>query len=369
VSLLATGAVVGDEDRYVIEAEIGRGGMQEVYRAIDDKLQRTVALKVPQDARVARRFRESAVISAKVNHPNVAKTLDYFEDAATRFYLVEELVDGPNLRGITTRFDRFDPHAVAHVLHHLARGVAASHRVGVVHRDLKPSNILVEGGLAFRAVKITDFGIAKMAGEEIGNAVAGGDETTQSSRTARGALPYMAPEIIDQPRVPSPPADVWAIAAIAWELLTGKAPFGSGLRAVQAILSGVKPALASAITDHRQFGPLSQTVGDLMLQCFEQNPANRPSAQELAALCDDVCYLPLVRDVGVVENYVARSFGFIRRDGTPGVFFHANNVLGAPPAVGTAVWYSKFDGKPKPRAIPVVPMKPEANEGDEPVVV
>jgi eukaryotic-like serine/threonine-protein kinase len=364
VSLLSIGSSVGDDDRYVIEVEIGRGGMQEVYRVLDDKLQRQVALKVPQDAKVARRFRESAVISAKVNHPNVAKTLDYFEDGDGRFYLVEELVDGPNLRHIASRFERLDPHAVVHVLHHLARGVAASHHVGVVHRDLKPSNILIAGGLAFDAVKVTDFGIAKMAAEEIGDAVSGGEDTTQSSRTARGALPYMAPEVIDHPRTPSPPADVWGIAAIGWELLTGQAPFGSGLRAVQFILSGPKPTLAPEITAHRQFGPLSQAVADLMLRCFEIDPTARPTAEELAALCDDLCYLPLDREVGVVDNYVVRSFGFIRSEGNESVFFHAQNVLGPRPPEGTNVWYSKFDGSPRPRAIPVVPMKPNASSAD-----
>src|ERR1041384_6157592 len=137
--------------------------MQEVYRARDVVLERLVALKVPQDARVARKFRDSAVISARVNHPNVAKTLDYFEESGGKFYLVEELIQGENLREVSVKFERLDPHTVAHVLHHLARGLAAAHRVGVVHRDLKPSNIMVVGGLAFLGLKITDFGIAKMA--------------------------------------------------------------------------------------------------------------------------------------------------------------------------------------------------------------
>jgi eukaryotic-like serine/threonine-protein kinase len=364
VSILAVGGCVGDDDRYVIEDEVGRGGMQEVYRALDDKLQRPVALKVPQDAKVASRFRESAVISAKVNHPNVAKTLDYFEDDEGRFFLVEELIEGPNLRQVATRFERLDPHAVSHLLHHLARGVAASHRVGVVHRDLKPSNILVAGGLAFEAVKITDFGIAKMAEKEIGDAVSGGDETTQSSRTARGALPYMAPEIIEHPRTPSPPADVWAIAAIAWELLTGHAPFGSGLRAVTAIVSGNKPTLSKEITAHNQFGPLALSVGNVILRCFEQAPASRPSAEQLVTLCDELCYQPLVREVGVIESYPRPTFGFIRSNGSDSIFFHVKNVLGARPPQGTDVWYSKFDGNPNPRAIPVVPMKPDANAAD-----
>jgi serine/threonine-protein kinase len=359
--MLAVGDSVGDDDRYVIEGEVGRGGMQEVYRALDDKLQRPVALKVPQDAKVARRFRESAVISAKVNHPNVAKTLDYFEDGGGRFFLIEELVKGPNLRQVAARFERLDPHAVSHVLHHLARGVAASHRVGVVHRDLKPSNILVAGGLAFEALKITDFGIAKMAEKEIGDAVSGGEETTQSSRTARGALPYMAPEVIDNPRTSSSPADVWAIATIAWELLTGRAPFGTGLKAVTAIVSGNKPTLPGEITAHKQFGPLSLAVASVILRCLEQDPASRPSAEQVATLCDELCYLPLVREVGVIETYRARTFGFIRSNDSDGVFFHVQNVLGPAPLPGTGVWYSKFDGNPNPRAIPVVPMKPDAN--------
>lgn len=216
------------------------------------------------------------------------------------------------------------------------------------------------GDLAFKAVKITDFGIAKMAEKEIGDAVSGGEETTQSSRTARGALPYMAPEVIDNPRTPSPPADVWAIAAIAWELLTGRAPFGTGLKAVTAIVSGNKPALSGEITAHNQFGPLSLAVGNVILRCFEKVPTSRPSAEQLATLCDELCYQPLVREVGVIENYPVRTFGFIRSNGSDGVFFQVQNVLGPPPPLGTDVWYSKFDGSPRPRAIPVVPMKPDA---------
>ena len=99
MSVLATGELVGE--RYTIEAEIGRGGMQEVYRARDKVLRRIVAVKVPQDARVARKFRDSSILSSKVNHPNVAKTLDYFEDDAGRFYMVEEYVEGVDLRKIT----------------------------------------------------------------------------------------------------------------------------------------------------------------------------------------------------------------------------------------------------------------------------
>lgn len=359
MSILAAGATVGD--RYTVEAEIGRGGMQEVYRAHDEILQRTVALKVPQDARVARKFRESAILSARVNHPNVAKTLDYFEDEGGLFHLVEEHIDGLDLKRVISQFHRLDPHTVAHVLHHVARGVSASHRAGVVHRDLKPSNIMVAGGLAFRGLKITDFGIAKMAAHEVDEAVSGGEETTRRSRTVMNALAYVAPEVVDAPRTASMPSDVWAAAAIAWELLTGDPPFGSGLRALKQLFSGRTPTLPSAVSAHAQFGPLSRELADLILSCLNRDAAARPTVPELVSRCNDLCYLPPVREKGVIENYRASSFGFIRAAAGDSVFFHTQNVVGdgARPPAGTDVWFTRFDGSPRPRAMPVVVLKPD----------
>ncbi len=368
MNILSAGDRVGH--RYTIDAEVGRGGMQEVYKATDETLRRQVAVKVPQDANAARKFKESAAISARVNHPNVAKTLDYFEDSYGRFYMVEELVLGENLRAVASHFARLDPHTAAHVLHHLARGVAASHRVGVVHRDLKPSNVLIAGGLAFDAVKITDFGIARMAAEEIGDAVAGGEETTQSSRTARGQIAYMAPEVITAPRVPSMPADVWAIAAIAWELLTGIPPFGTGYVAVKSILMGEMRDLPRQVEVHPQFGELANGVHSVVLQCLQPDPSARPSAEQLAHICDDLCYLPPVgRETGTVDNYPhgTRAFGFISSTVDP-VFFHSKSVVGRTPRVGASVWFMKYPGQPRPRAIPVVPMKAQKDQGNDPAI-
>lgn len=359
MSNLSPGDRVGD--RYLIEGEVGRGGMQVVYRATDETFDREVAVKVPQDAKVARKFKESAILSARVNHPNVAKTLDYFEDSSGRFFMVEELVVGMNLRRVASQFDRLDPHTAAHVLHHLARGVAASHRAGVLHRDLKPSNVLIAGGLDFHALKITDFGIARMAAQEIGDAVAGGEESTQSSRTARGQIAYMAPEVIASPRAPSMAADVWAIAAIAWELLTGTPPFGTGYAAVAAIVMGTMPALPHAVEAHPQFGGLAKAVHDVVLMCFQADPVSRPTAEQLAKICDDLCYLPPVgRETGTVDNFPpasGRAYGFIRSAAGSGVFFHTRSVVGPSPNVGDPVWFMKFRGEPRHRAIPVVPMK------------
>ena len=141
-------------DRYEIVRFIAEGGMQQVYYTKDHTLNRFVALKVPKNASAEKRFKRSAVLSAKVNHPNVAKTLDYFE---TEDYptLVEEFIDGKDLKdAILKRCKVVDPYLVARILHHLAKGTAASHHVGVTHRDLKPSNIMLVGGFNLTEIKI-----------------------------------------------------------------------------------------------------------------------------------------------------------------------------------------------------------------------
>jgi serine/threonine-protein kinase len=159
--------------------------MQYVYLATDEVLERNVALKVPMDTKAGRRFKRSATVSAQVNHPNVAKTLDYLEHGKFPI-LIEEYIQGSDLfKTYITRTERLDPYLVAHIMHHLAKGVAASHHVGVVHRDLKPSNIMISGGISAHEIKITDFGIAKMAQEEMVEA----SESITNSQTAIGALP------------------------------------------------------------------------------------------------------------------------------------------------------------------------------------
>jgi eukaryotic-like serine/threonine-protein kinase len=220
--------VAGDllGERYEVLAYVGEGGMQEVYRAKDLLLSREVALKAPKNASAEKRFKRSAVVSARVNHANVAKTLDYVS-TPKRPYLIEEFVDGLDLGEILRSvYKVLDPHLVARVLHRLAKGVAASHHAGVVHRDLKPSNVMVVGGETFKEVKITDFGIAKMAEQEIDEAAKGGDASLTASKTALGAIPYMAPEAIKATGQAGMASDIWSIGAMAYEQLCGARPFG-----------------------------------------------------------------------------------------------------------------------------------------------
>lgn len=353
MSELARGETVGG--RYDVVREIGRGGMQIVYLANDNVLQRHVVLKAPKDTRAARRFHDSAVLSATVNHPNVARTLDYIE-YDDRFYLIEEYVHGEDLKKVASRFVRLDAHTAAYVLHHLVRAVAASHRVDVVHRDLKPSNIMVAGGLAFAGLKVTDFGIAKMAEHEVGEHVGGDDDTTAQSSTVMNALAYIAPEVLNAPHDVRKAADVWAVSAIAWELLTGKPPFGSGLQAVTRILDGPAPTLGPALARHPQFGSLASELAALLLTGMDRAVGKRPSAAQLAQSCDRLCYLPPTRELGTVQRYPRDTWGFIQAAAGDDVFFHVQSVVGARPQLGTTVWFTRFKGAPSPRAIPVVPL-------------
>lgn len=123
--------------RYRIIAHVGRGGMQDVYSARDLLLETNVALKTPQAGQAARRFKQSAILAARVNHYNVAKTLDYIEENDS-VYLIEEFVQGETLEDKMTRYGLLDPYLGALVFHHLCKGIAASHHAGVIHRDLKP---------------------------------------------------------------------------------------------------------------------------------------------------------------------------------------------------------------------------------------
>lgn len=345
------GDVVGK--RYKVLDYIGEGGMQLVYAAKDLILKRTVALKTPKNDSAQKRFHRSATMSARVNHPNVAKTLDYLE-SDNRQYLIEEFVAGHDLdKAILQRSKFLDPYLVARIFHHLAKGLAASHHVGVVHRDLKPTNIMVAGEFQLNEIKITDFGIAKMADEEIVEAVEGGDESISASKTVVGAIPYMAPEAIETPREVGTPADVWSIGAMMYELMTGQKPFGSGLKAVANIQKADPPVMPSFLTSNPQLAPLANEIFQLILQCLQKDPAARYGADALASLCGDLCYPIMSRHFGTVRDIRYDSWGFISVDGDD-VFFHLHSVYGNRPVIGDKVMLSKFQGEPSWRAHPVV---------------
>jgi len=351
--LHAIGDVVGG--RYVVVDYIGQGGMQEVYRVHDQLLERDVALKSPRNPSAQKRFKRSATLSARVNHDNVAKTLDYIEDGE-RFYLIEELVEGCDLGHFMRNYvSMLDPFSAGKAMHHLAKGLAASHHVNVVHRDLKPTNVMVVGGQHFKGFKITDFGIAKMAQEEISDAVAGDEEGLTNSQTALGALPYMAPEMIDDIKNVDKPADVWAVGALTYEILTGKRPFGAGYQAVPLIQAAKVPGLPAAVTSNTQFQPFASAIYDLIIACMQKDPSARKWLKLLVKACEGLYYSTIPREFGTVKSFEYGSWGFASSEIGDDIFYHLRSVYASPiVTIGERVWMTAHPGSPRRRAFPVV---------------
>lgn len=351
---------VGDviADRYAIEAHIGRGGMQDVYRAVDSLLEDRVALKTPQAGQAGRRFKQSAIVSARVNHHNVAKTYDYVEENGNVF-LVEEFMPGETLEDKLSFFGILDPHLGARVLHHLAKGVAASHHAGVIHRDLKPSNVMIASGVSFDGLKITDFGIATLAESVFEEAAAAGDLTRSTSGTIRGALPYMAPEMMfrEPGDHPGTAMDIWSIGAMLFRMLTGEYPFGVYLDAAVNVKNRTRKPWPNFMTANPQFSSLASELQAIVDSCLNYDPAERPSADDLTELCANLCYNMAQREVGNVSSLFQNGYSAWIAGPAGTVFCSMESVYGPnrPDATKNAkVCYSKFPGFPRSRAHPVL---------------
>lgn len=347
--------------RYEIVRHIGRGGMQEVFYAKDVILDIGVALKTPQPGQATSRFKKSAIISAMVNHHNVAKTLDYLEEG-DEFFLIEEYVEGETLSQKLKRFGYLDPHMAAHVFHHLAKGVQESHRVGVIHRDLKPSNVMTTSGVNIHELKITDFGIATLTEKVFNEAKKQGDLTNSTSGTVKGALPYMAPEMMFKVEgcTPGGAVDIWSIGAMMFHLLTGEEPFGVYLDAAVNVKTRNRKPWPLFMIENPQYRPLALELQKAVDMCLSYDAAARPTADDLVRICQNMCYLAMDREEGEVYNIIQNGYSGFARSSKGDVFFSMESVYGPHrPNLrdNTDICFSSFSGYPRSRAHPVVVIK------------
>ena len=342
--------------RYTIDRFLASGGMQEVYIASDKLLPRKVALKTPKNDSAAKRFKRSAELSAQINHPYVAKTFDYFE-TEDRAFLIEELVNGPSLELYRAeQLSKFDPHLLAQFGHQFAKALTASHHVGVVHRDLKPSNVIVASNNGLFEFKVTDFGIAILTEQELDRAHKS-DSTITGSSTMFGALPYMSPEMIENPKAAGTESDIWAFGAILFTLLSGDLPFGQGLKAIPRIMSGKLPVKPAICDKFPQFSALCSEVWNIVTECLRMKKETRPDADVLALKFSELCYGVFPRIEGQISKYkhADGDYGFIETGGNE-VFFHRDSFYGEKIQVGERVLFSTHLGHPRERAHPVVPL-------------
>jgi hypothetical protein len=211
--------------RYRLERRLGRGGMGAVYQAVDDVLERAVAVKVIQEnvagpLDLAGRFRQEARDAARFAHPHVVRVYDFGVDRHQRPFLVMELLEGDTLRQRLTSGVPLTAAETLHILRGVCSALSAAHGQGLVHRDLKPENIFLHRHPAGVVPKVLDFGLAKPFHRQLGIE----QPTNSSAGLLIGTLDYMAPEQVAGDEV-SPDWDVWAIGVIAYEMLTAHHPF------------------------------------------------------------------------------------------------------------------------------------------------
>ncbi|HQY11025.1 MAG TPA: protein kinase [Ferruginibacter sp.] len=246
---------------YQINAHLGQGGMGNVYRATDTMLGREVALKMlhPQltmQAQFLERFKKEARVLAQLLHPNIAVIYNFIEQGGNHF-MVMEYVEGTNLDDLLKKHKALPPEFVVAVFIQALEGLQHAHRKNIFHRDIKPSNLMLtpDGTL-----KLMDFGIAKVAGEQ---------KITQVNKIV-GTVEFMAPELI-QGKDASAASDIYAAGITMYEMLSGKLPFESDtdFNLMQAILK-------EKVKSPDKFNTsVPKALADIVMKALEKNPASR----------------------------------------------------------------------------------------------
>ncbi|MGW7452549.1 protein kinase domain-containing protein [Streptomyces sp. NPDC054787] len=270
------GKVLGG--RYRVTSIIGRGGMGVVARAVDELLNREVAVKVlraftdasaTELADLQTRMQREAQAAARIRHSGVVTVHDVTEEQGLPV-IVMELVDGPSLDDVLTQRGPLEPHEAAAVGAKLMAALDAAHRVGVLHRDVKPANVLMEHG---GRVVLTDFGIATM--EDSGD-----DAMAKLTRSGAivGSLDYLPPERA-QGREPGPASDIWSLGMTLYAAVEGTSPFRrtSAWSTLSAIVTDPLP-------EPRRAGPLTPVLRALMAK----EPWDRPTADQARSMLERV---------------------------------------------------------------------------------
>ncbi|MBI5496605.1 MAG: protein kinase [Deltaproteobacteria bacterium] len=273
--------------RYEVMSRLGQGGMGAVYAAKQAPLGRTVAMKVllrdlTADPVASARFEKEALAISRLAHPNIVTIFDFGTTETGLKFIVMEHLDGRSLRDVISREAPLSPRRTVRLVMYIARALAEAHKQGVVHRDLKPDNIMVlhaTGEPDF--LKVLDFGVAKLKRNE-GEA----SHTVTSADVILGTPKYMSPEqvngVTDDPR-----SDLYAVGALAYEMLTGRVPF-EGDGPVKILMAHLTQA-PEPLKVRNPACKASEMLEDLVMQLLEKDPERRPqSAQKLLEMLEDL---------------------------------------------------------------------------------
>ena len=259
---------------YRLEQMIGRGGMGEVYRAVDTRLGRPIAIKLMREGKgdsaltITRFLREARAASA-LNHPNIVVVHDIGETDDGRHYIVQEFIDGATLRakmeGVNT------PPTVIDVGRQVATALAAAHAAGIIHRDIKPENVMVRGdGYA----KVLDFGLARV--HESGTTTETHSGTETNPLALIGTMAYMSPEQV-RGNPAGAPSDIFALGVTLYELLARRRPWVAPT--MPAVLAAI--LLEDAMPLSRLNPSVPSGLEKLVHRMIAKDPVLRPTASEV----------------------------------------------------------------------------------------
>ncbi len=250
-------------NNYRVVEKVGEGGMGSVYRAVDVMLDRDVAIKaikpeLARDPEMVERFRTEARTLARVNHPRIATVYSFFQDGGDLF-LALEFVRGRSLSKVLDTEGALPWDRAVRVLGEALDGIGAAHRAGIIHRDLKPDNLMITPG---GSVKVTDFGIARMAGS---------GHLTRTGLMV-GTLRYMAPEQI-QGEEADARSDIYSLGAVLYQMLTGRPAFEG--KSDYAILKAQIEEMPAAPSTAAPAPGIPEWLDRAVLRALAKKPADR----------------------------------------------------------------------------------------------
>jgi serine/threonine-protein kinase len=266
--------------QYTLEDKLGEGGMGTVYLARHALLRRPTAIKVLSTKRVGlaalERFEREVQVTAKLSHPNIVSVYDFGRSHEGTFYYAMEFLDGVDLQHLVDSDGPQPPGRVICLLRQAAEALAEAHAVDLVHRDVKPANmILIQRAAEADVLKLVDFGLVKELDRGDG---------AESGVHMQGTPLYMAPEAIVDPGRLSPRADLYALGAVGYFLLTGTPVFDG--KSTLAVLGG--HAHLAPVPPSERIGPVPRKLEELLLRCLEKDPLRRyANARDLRRALDD----------------------------------------------------------------------------------
>lgn len=274
------------EGQYRIIDEIGRGSYGIVYRVEDVHSRENFALKLllpwaENDATTRKRFEREGKYGERLRHPCIVRVEKYGHTSEGKPFLLMEYVEGQPLNKILKFQDRFSVEQTTHIARQVLRALEAAHSEGIVHRDLKPDNLFIHIGSSRKefAVKIFDFGIAKVVDEQSDMASVG---RLTMTGTTLGTVDYMSPEQVEGEEL-TPASDLYSLGIVLYEMLTGRVPYTSS-NPVQVMImhsSAPVPTLPQKLA--------ATPLGRAITKALQKRPKDRPAnAAEFLALLDEV---------------------------------------------------------------------------------